>query len=128
MGLQSRGAKIPGDKSPGATKFCMEAPNIRGSLLQKLLHASHFAPRILRTSFFHSLSFHTNSPIAYASCVNLAVGSIVITRFKIMLPSVMLLNDTVQTAENNCCLVAADRTIMNGESRGERDFKSSWSV
>jgi hypothetical protein len=45
-----------------------------------------------------------------------------------MLPSVMLLNDTVQTAENNCCLVAADRTIMNGESRGERDFKSSWSV
>ena len=56
--------------------------------------------------------------------MNLAVDSIVITRLKRVLSSVLLLNDKVQIAENNSCPVTTDMAVMNGESRGEGGYKS----
>lgn len=60
--------------------------------------------------FLLSLSFDTrlSIKICYA---NLAVDSIVITRLKRVLSSVLSLNDPIQIAENNCCPVI----VMNGE-------------
>jgi hypothetical protein len=42
------GAQISGTESPGATKFCMVASNIRGTSVPKLLHITLSAPKILK--------------------------------------------------------------------------------
>ena len=68
---------------------------------------------IFRYSFIHYICYG-----------NSAVDNIVTTRLKRVLSSVLSLNDTVQTAENNSCPLTTDVTAMNGESRGERDYKS----
>jgi hypothetical protein len=44
----SRGAQIPGARSPVRLSFCTVAPNIFGSSVWNLLHVTLPAPRILR--------------------------------------------------------------------------------
>lgn len=46
--LYSRGAQIPGTRSPVATKLCTVAPNICGLWLWRCLHVTLLAPRIRR--------------------------------------------------------------------------------